>query len=155
MDKAELYLKTIFCCMACDGEIAKEEIEMVKNVSSKNDIFSSLNVESLINQWIVALNENGADFLRSFLNELSLEYLTSKEQMLIIDFALKTIEADNCIEYSEVKFFKKIRDRLSINDEDILQCYPDKEDFLLADVKISDDLNWDNNIQFTQISLNL
>lgn len=141
--------------MACDGEIAKEEIEMVKNVSSKNDIFSSLNVESLINQWIVALNENGADFLRSFLNELSLEYLTSKEQMLIIDFALKTIEADNCIEYSEVKFFKKIRDRLSINDEDILQCYPDKEDFLLADVKISDDLNWDNNIQFTQISLNL
>lgn len=57
MDKAELYLKTIFCCMACDGEIAKEEIEMVKNVSSKNDIFSSLNVESLINQWIVALNE--------------------------------------------------------------------------------------------------
>lgn len=155
MDKAELYLKTIFCCMACDGEIAKEEIEMVKNVSSKNDIFSSLNVESLINQWIVALNENGADFLRSFLNELSLEDLTSKEQMLIIDFALKTIEADNCIEYSEVKFFKKIRDRLSINDEDILQCYPDKEDFLLADVKISDDLNWDNNIQFTQISLNL
>lgn len=141
--------------MACDGEIAKEEIEMVKNVSSKNDIFSSLNVESLINQWIVALNENGADFLRSFLNELSLEDLTSKEQMLIIDFALKTIEADNCIEYSEVKFFKKIRDRLSINDEDILQCYPDKEDFLLADVKISDDLNWDNNIQFTQISLNL
>ena len=155
MDKAELYLKTIFCCMACDGEIAKEEIEMVKNVSSKNDIFSSLNVESLINQWIVALNENGADFLRSFLNELSLEDLTSKEQMLIIDFALKTIEADNCIEYSEVKFFKKIRDRLSINDEDILQCYPDKEDFLLADIKISDDLNWDNNIQFTQISLNL
>ena len=141
--------------MACDGEIAKEEIEMVKNVSSKNDIFSSLNVESLINQWIVALNENGADFLRSFLNELSLEDLTSKEQMLIIDFALKTIEADNCIEYSEVKFFKKIRDRLSINDEDILQCYPDKEDFLLADIKISDDLNWDNNIQFTQISLNL
>ena len=140
MDKAELYLKTIFCCMACDGEIAKEEIEMVKNVSSKNDIFSSLNVESLINQWIVALNENGADFLRSFLNELSLEDLTSKEQMLIIDFALKTIEADNCIEYSEVKFFKKIRDRLSINDEDILQCYPDKEDFLLADVKISEEM---------------
>ena len=141
--------------MACDGEIAKEEIEMVKNISSKNNIFSSLDVESLINQWIVALNENGAVFLKSFLNELYLEDLTFKEQMLIIDFALKTIEADNCIEYSEVKFFKKIRDRLSINDEDILQCYPDKEDFLLADVKISDDLNWDNNIQFTQISLNL
>lgn len=59
--------------MACDGEIAKEEIEMVKNISSKNNIFSSLDVESLINQWIVALNENGAVFLKSFLNELYLE----------------------------------------------------------------------------------
>lgn len=155
MDKAKLYLKTIFCCMACDGEIAKEEIEMVKNISSKNNIFSSLDVESFINQWIVALNENGAVFLKSFLNELYLEDLTFKEQMLIIDFALKTIEADNCIEYSEIKFFKKLRDRLSVSDEDILQRYPDKEDFLLADVKISDELNWDNNIQFAQISLNL
>ena len=34
MDKAELYLKTIFCCMACDGEIAKEEVEMIESLSS-------------------------------------------------------------------------------------------------------------------------
>ena len=30
MERKKLYLKTIFCCMACDGEIAKEEIEIVK-----------------------------------------------------------------------------------------------------------------------------
>lgn len=155
MEKAELYLKTVFCCMACDGEIAKEEIEMVKDISSKDNIFSSLDIESLINQWIADLNKNGADFLKKYLDELSLENLAPKEQMLIIDFALKTIEADNRVEYSEIKFFKKIRARLSVSDENILKSYPDKEDFLLPDINISDELIWDNNIQFAHISLNL
>ena len=26
MTKEELYLKTIFCCIACDGDIATEEV---------------------------------------------------------------------------------------------------------------------------------
>ena len=30
MDINILYLKTEFCCMACDGDIAKEEIAFVK-----------------------------------------------------------------------------------------------------------------------------
>ena len=27
-----LLLKTAFCCMACDGEIAPEEIELIKSI---------------------------------------------------------------------------------------------------------------------------
>ena len=30
MTKEELYLKTIFCCIACDGDIATEEVGMVR-----------------------------------------------------------------------------------------------------------------------------
>lgn len=152
MEKSELYLKTIFCCMACDGEIAKEEIEMIKNLSSKNDIFSNLDIESLINKWIAAINENGEIFLKRFLNELSTASITPKEQLLIIDFAIKTIEADNRVEYSEIKFFKKIRAHLSVSDEEILQQHPDKEDFLLPDINDIERLIW-NNIQLTEISL--
>ena len=33
MTKEELYLKTIFCCIACDGDIATEEVDMVKDSS--------------------------------------------------------------------------------------------------------------------------
>ena len=29
MKTNELYLKTLFCCCACDGEIAQEEVDMI------------------------------------------------------------------------------------------------------------------------------
>ena len=35
MNINELYIKTIFCCMACDGDIAKEEVELIKSITSK------------------------------------------------------------------------------------------------------------------------
>lgn len=30
MTKEELYLKTVFCCIACDGDIATEEVDWLK-----------------------------------------------------------------------------------------------------------------------------
>lgn len=155
METTELYLKTLFCCMACDGEIANAEIEMVKHLSSEYDIFSNIEIESYLNKWITAINENGIAFLRSYLNELSNADLSLSEQLFIVDLAIKTIEADERIEYSEIKFFKKIRNRLSITDEEILRKYPDKESFLLPDINVVDESIWDNNIQFAEISLNL
>ena len=155
METTELYLKTLFCCMACDGEIAKAEVEMVKHLSSEYDIFSNIEIESYLNKWITAINENGTVFLKNYLNELSNVNLSLSEQLFIVDLVIKTIEADERIEYSEIKFFKKIRNRLSITDEEILRKYPDKEDFLLPDVNVVDEPIWNNNIQFTEISLNL
>ena len=142
MKKTELYLKTIFCCMACDGEIAQEEIEMVKQLSAEYKIFSDIEIESYLNKWIMAINENGVSFLKDYLNELSKANLSQSEQLLIISFAIKTIEADERIEYSEIGFFKKIRACLPISDEDILKNYPDKEDYLLPDIQVAD-IPWD------------
>ena len=70
----------------------------------------------------------------------------------MVDLAFKTIEADNRIEYSEVKFFKKIRVRLSLTDGEILAKYPEKEDFLLPDLNIAEAPEW-NNVTFAEITL--
>ena len=53
-----------------------------------------------------------------------------------------------------MKFFKKIRVRLSLTDEEILAKYPDKEDFLLPDINVADDPEW-NNVTFAEITLSL
>ena len=151
MERTELYLKTIFCCMACDGEIAKEEFELVKYLSSEYDIFSEVEIETCLNKWISSINENGALFLKEFLNELSEANLSASEQMLVVDFAIRTIEADKRIEYSEIKFFKKIRNRLSITDEKILEKYPDSEDYLLPDINVSEEPIWSGNVRFSEI----
>lgn len=52
-----------------------------------------------------------------------------------------------------VKFFKKIRSRLSVSDEAILAEHPDKEDFLLPDINIAEAPQWDNSTNFSQITI--
>lgn len=154
MNTNELYLKTIFCCMACDGDIAKEEVSLVDDITAKQELFRDMNIEATINDYIAAINAKGALFLKQYLKELEAQNLSTEEQMKIIDFAIQTIYADNKIEYSEVKFFKKIRSRLSLTDEQILVKYPDLEDFLLPDINIVEDPEWNNaifkDINFTE-----
>ena len=153
MTKEELYLKTVFCCIACDGDIATEEVDMVRDLCAKNNIFHSVDSENRLNSWISEINEQGGMFLQSYLKELNSVELNKTEQLLLVSLAIKAIEADNRIEYAEVKFFKKIRSRLSISDEAILAEHPDKEDFLLPDINIAEIPQWDNGTHFSQISI--
>lgn len=154
MNTQELYLKTIFCCMACDGDIANEEVALVHDITSKQDVFDGMDVNAVINGYVASINANGALFLKQYLKELSSQELSNEEQKKIVDFALQTIFADNRIEYSEVKFFKKIRSRISITDEEILANHPDVEDFLLPDINVAEDSIWENvvfdNINFAE-----
>lgn len=107
MTKEELYLKTIFCCIACDGDIATEEVGMVRELCAKDKLFHDIDSEKYINSCIAEINEQGALFLQSYLKELKSVVLNETEQLLLVSLAIKAIEADNRIEYAEVKFFKK------------------------------------------------
>lgn len=153
MTKEELYLKTVFCCIACDGDIAPEEVDMVRDLCSKGKVFHTIDSGKYLNSWIAEINEHGAMFLQSYLNELSAAELSEEEQLSLVALAIKAIEADNRIEYAEVKFFKKIRARLSVTDEAILAEHPDKEDFLLPDIKIAETPLWDDSTHFSEISI--
>lgn len=153
MTKKELYLKTVFCCIACDGDIAEEEIYLIRELGTKDKLFNDMDTEKYINAWINEINKRGSMFLQNYLNEIATEDLNEKEQLLLVSLAFNAIEADNRIEYSEVKFFKKIRSRLSISDETILGKFPNKEDFLLPDLKVTELPMWDENIQFNQITI--
>lgn len=153
MTKDELYLKTIFCCIACDGDIATEEVNLVRNLCIKDNIFHNVDLEKLINSWISEINEQGGTFLQSYLNELSSMALTETEQLQLVSLAIKAIEIDNHVEYAEVKFFKKIRSTLTISDEAILAEHPNNEDFLLPDINVTEIPQWDNSTHFSQISI--
>lgn len=153
MTNEELYLKTVFCCMACDGDIADEEVALVQDLCAKDNLFGDIDVGRYINEWIKEVNNNGRAFLQSYIDEVASAKLDTAAQLVLIDLAIKTIEADNRIEYSEVKFFKKIRFRLTVSDEEILAKHPDKEDFLLPDNNVADEPTWNEDIKFDQIIL--
>lgn len=149
----ELYLRTAFACMACDGDIAVEEIALVKKMAEQSDLFSSIDVENKLNEYVNQINKQGRSFLSTYLFDLANAGLTEKEEFEIVRIAIQTIEADNRIEYSEISFFKKIRQRLNLSDETILSEFPDKEDYLLPDIKMPEDMNW--NVHFENIQLNI
>lgn len=138
--------------MSCDGNIALQEINMVKKMAIETSMFEGLNMEELLNNYVSEINKDGTLFLKGYLNELSNVELSLEEQLNIVGLAIDTIEADGRIEYSEVKYFKKIRSRLSVSNEQILARYPDKEDYLLPDINVMEDFVW-HDVKFNNISL--
>ena len=151
MNISEIYLLTAFVCSACDGDIAPEEVALVKKWSENNNQFGDIDVESKLNDYVRSINKNGSRFLRDYLQSLKNNEFSKEEQIEIIRIAIEMIEADGQILYSEVKFFKKIRSCLSITDEEILEVMPDKEDFLLPDIKTTD-FFFDDDIKFEEIN---
>ena len=151
MERNELYLKTAFCCMACDGEIADEEIALLNRTATNEHVFDGLDIQDKINEFVSAINIQGKQFLNNYLDEVKGAELDDDDAIQLIKIAIETIEADNQIEYSEVSFFKRVRKNLSISDDVILNSMPDKEDYLLPDVEEDFDFDW--NVTFGAIQL--
>lgn len=132
-----LLLKTAFSCMACDGHVDKDEIDLIKKLHEENNTFGEIDLDSELNNLIVLINTNYHHFLRKYFNELNSADLSEEEELKLIEVAISTIKADKKLEYSEVKFFKVIRSNLKIEDEPILERHPDFEEYLEQDI-ISD-----------------
>lgn len=130
----KLLLQTAFCCMASDGNIDEREITLINSMCEKSELFKNFNFQEEINQLVVKLNTNGKAFIQRYFDLLKSAQLSEQEELNLIDFAIQTINADEVIEYAEIKFFKNIRHRLKISDEKILAKFPDIENYLEEDI---------------------
>lgn len=133
----KLLVKTAFCCMAADGNIDEREIARIVELCSCSQLLSSLNVKEEINLLVGKINSGGKSFIQHYFDLLKQANLTEPEELTLIDFAIQTINADEQVEYSEIKFFKNIRHRLNVSNESILIHFPDIEQYLEDDI-ISD-----------------
>jgi len=130
----KLLLKTVFCCMASDGHIDSREIALIKTMCENSTFFKDFNFQEEINSLLNKINLRGKEFISYYFELLEKSSLSEKEELILIDFAIQTIKADEQIEYAEIKFFKNIRHRLKISDENILAVFPDIEQFLEEDI---------------------
>jgi hypothetical protein len=87
------------------------------------------------------INDRGTEFIEYYFELLHGTEFSEKEELTIIDFAMNTINADEIVEYSEVKFFKAIRKCLNLSDETILAVYPDLEIYLEDDIDTESELD--------------
>ena len=130
----KLLFKSAFCCMASDGHIDNSEIAIIKSMCEKSPLFKDFNFQEEINSLVDKINTRGKEFISYYFELLGKSTLTENEELILIDFAIQTIKADEQIEYSEIKFFKNIRHRLKVSDENILAVFPDIEQFLEEDI---------------------
>lgn len=133
----EFLLKTAFCCMASDGEIAQKEINTIQQLCEKEDSLKHFDFAAEIKSFVTEINTKGKLFIEEYLNELTNTTFTEEEQLSLLQIAFRIIYADEKVEYSEVKFFKNIRSRLSVADETIKQRFediPDLDIFLAQDL---------------------
>ena len=148
----ELLLKTAFCCMACDGDIAPDEIRLLNDFVSDSRYFSELDVQTVINDYIIDINQSGSAFLAKYLNEVRDAQLNDTDAVQVLDIAMRIIEADNVVEYSEISFFKNIRNQLNISDDILYEQFPGKDDYLLPDIVAPKLNDWHGT--FSSIKLN-
>lgn len=120
--------------MASDGSIDPREIEAIRILCNNSELFNDFNFQEEINVLVDSINANGKEFISSYFELLKNTSLQEKEELILIDFAIQTIKADEQIEYGEIKFFKNIRHRLKVDDEKILSIFPDIEQFLEEDI---------------------
>ena len=133
----ELLLKTAFCCMASDGEIAQEEIDTIQKLCQREEILKRMDFQNEIKRFVEEINKQGMQFIKNYLDELEKTLLTEQENINLLNIVFEVIFADGKVEYSEVKFFRNIRIRLSISDEAIEKNFantPDLDIFLAKDI---------------------
>lgn len=137
MELNELLLKTAFACMSCDGEIAAEEVDVLKQMAQDKHLFGDIDINKELDRLVQEININGKAFLKQYLLSLSELTLTEDEELKIADVAVQTIRSDNKIEYSEIKFFKVIRSNLkNVSDNKLLETIDGiDENYLAQDIK--------------------
>lgn len=128
----DIYLLTAFAFMSCDGEIVPEEIELLRDMH-KGGLFSGVDIDSDLDNLVSELNREGKNFLKSYLLSVEDANLSKENALKLLKIAVKTICADKDVAYSEVKFFRVVRQHLkALKDDYILENIPEIEDFWLA-----------------------
>lgn len=137
MEINELLLRTAFACMSCDGDIASEEVELIKQMSKEKQLFGEIDINKELDELVKEINQKGKGFLKQYLVSLAEESLTEEQELKVADVAVRTIRADNRIEYSEIKFFKVLRSNLkNVSDETLLEKIDGiDENYLAQDIQ--------------------
>ncbi|MDR2772238.1 MAG: TerB family tellurite resistance protein, partial [Elusimicrobiota bacterium] len=128
IDFEKLLIKTAFCCMASDGFIDDREVEIVKSMSNKSPLLQGFDYNVEIDRFIKELRQKGKGFSSAYFKQLENADMTKEQKLVLINFVIEIIKADDIIEYSEIRFFKNIKRRLNLNDdiiETVRQTIPD------------------------------
>jgi tellurite resistance protein len=122
MDKnkfKKILFKVAFCTMACDGHIDDREIKELQIMDKKTSFFEAIDLSEELKQLIKNLDKNGTKVIEELFSCLRDTKLNPIQELLVLEVALRIINADGKHDENEVKFIHLLRSKLELHDETI------------------------------------
>lgn len=122
MDKVEfkkILFKVAFCTMACDGDIDDREVEEMKIMDKKTSFFESIDLSDELEHLLNELNNKGSKIITDLFEELKKHELNTIQELILLEVALRIINADEKHDENEIKFIHLLRAKLKVHDETI------------------------------------
>jgi hypothetical protein len=115
----KILFKVAFCTMACDGHIDDREIEELKIMDKKTSFFEAIDLSDELRQLIKDLDKKGTKVIEELFRCLRETKLNPIQELLVLEVALRIINADDKHDENEVKFLHLLRSKLELHDETI------------------------------------
>ncbi len=120
--------------MACDQQIDAQEMAHIRQRAKEKGLFGGLDLETELRRLETELNATGYGFFKAFFAELGAAGLEKEQELMLLSASVDMVEANEEVEYAEVKFVKLIRAELKVSDVEILVANPAHNDYLKQDV---------------------
>jgi len=109
--------------MACDGHIDAREISEVKLMDKKASFFDALDLSNELSQLIVEFKNKGTKVIEDLFQTLKNNKLNTIQELLILEVALRIINADEKQDENEINFIHFLRSKLELHDETIIDRF--------------------------------
>ena len=118
-----LLFRMAFCLVACDGEIHDLEIQELKEISKNTPYFGEIDLDSEMKRSLADFEKFGTRTIHDLFHTLETTKLSMVQELLLLEVALRVIDADKHVDASEIQFVKAMRWRLDVLDPLIVQRF--------------------------------
>ncbi len=126
MEKNEfkkLLFKVAFCSMACDGHIDEREIDEMKLMDKNTSFFHDIDLSKELSELISELDKKGVQIINDLFKTLKDNILNPIQELIILEIALRIINADQKHDENEIKFIRFLRANLKLHDNEIVDRF--------------------------------
>lgn len=117
--------------MACDGDIADEEVNEIKQIVANEIYFMGYDFEEPLKSNIEYIKLNGKNAINQYLQEIATNELNENQEILLVEVLLKMIQADAKVEESELKFLQMAKSKLKTDEQTLIVKFPHQIEYLM------------------------
>ncbi len=116
MKYKNILLKTAISSIACDGDVADEEILELKNYEEKSPYFTTDDLAEYLDLELKKCTSDVDTYIEELFNSIEISHLSITEKLQLLELSIKIIEADNKVLKEEIAFLKSLKGILLVPD---------------------------------------